>query len=173
MEQKREIQAKEFIQDLRSGSSREDLMKKYKLSSVGFQSVLRKLVKARLLSKDEVRGRGWSYKAASSEDELRKYSRTEVKFPLVVCPADNPQQKGFVRDISPHGLSVEGVNASVGESTKLRVRSNELADSGTFEFQVKCKWIEENESDDEKIAGFEITSISTGAFKELEKIRER
>ncbi|MBI5249658.1 MAG: PilZ domain-containing protein [Desulfomonile tiedjei] len=171
MTEKREISAKSFVRDVRSGMSSSDLMRKYKLSQTGFRSVLRKLIKAKLVSTAEINSRTWLAKDIGIVSGLRRFPRTEVKFPLVCCPADQPAEKGFVRDISAKGLSVEGIKALPGEAKNFRIRSSELVDSSTFEIEVKCRWTKaNNDAEEEDVAGFEITSISTGAFDELEKI---
>lgn len=171
MEEKREISAKSFVRDVRSGMPPSDLMKKYKISQKGFRSVLRKLIKARLISSAEINSRTWMSGDIKAVSGLRRFPRTEIKFPLLCSPVDEPAEKGFVRDISPKGLSVEGINASIGEAKSFRIRSSELAESSTFEFQVECRWtMPDREEEGDSLAGFEITSISTGAFGELEKI---
>ncbi len=174
MDEKREISARSFVKDVRSGMAVLDLMKRYKLTQKGLRSVLRKLVRAKVMTKAEINSRAWLTEDIAVVSGLRRFPRTEIKFPLLVCPADEPAKKGFVKDISPKGLAVEGIKASVGESQKLRIRSNELVDSNTFEFQVQCRWTrDDRETEEEDLAGFEITDISTGAFAELEKILRR
>lgn len=171
MTDKREISAKNFVKDVRSGMSPSDLMRKYKLSQKGFRSVLKKLIKAKIMSTAEINSRTWLTQSIKVVGGLRSAPRHEIKFPLLCCPVDEPAEKGFVRDISPKGLSVEGIKASIGENKNIRIRSSELADSSTFEFEVKCRWTKAHkEAEEENLAGFEITSISTGAFEELEKI---
>jgi hypothetical protein len=146
-------------------------LKKYKLTPKGFRSVLKKLVKAKIMSASEINSRTWLTRDRKIIGGLRSTPRTSIKFPLLCSPTNEPGAKGFVRDISPKGLSVEGIKASIGEARNFRIRSNEMADSSTFEFEVKCRWTKAHkEAEEDNLAGFEITSISTGAFQELEKI---
>jgi hypothetical protein len=171
MTEKREISAKTFVKDVRSGLSASDLMKKYKLSPKGFRSVLKKLIKAKIMSAAEINSRTWLTRDMKIVGGLRNSPRTSIKFPLLCCPTNEPASKGFVRDISPKGLSVEGIKASIGEAKNFQIRSSEMADSSTFEFEVKCRWTKAHKTaEEDSLAGFEITSISTGAFQELEKI---
>ena len=54
--QKRVINAREIIHDVRSGMTDGELMKKYRLSSMGLQSAFSKLLNSRLLTVDEIYG---------------------------------------------------------------------------------------------------------------------
>lgn len=82
--EKRKITAREVLRDVRSGSSDQDLMEKYTLSSQGLQSVFHKLVSAGVITQAEL------------DDRVPITERT-VDLGLYICPAcGNIQGKEFV-----------------------------------------------------------------------------
>lgn len=50
---KREIHAKEIMKDLKLGATDDELMDKYRLTTKGLKSLFTKLLKAKLISKEE------------------------------------------------------------------------------------------------------------------------
>jgi len=80
---KRKITAREVVKDIRAGADDQTLMKKYQLSAQGLQSVFGKLLKAGVVSQDEL------------EDRVPMSERT-VDLGLYICPAcGNIQDKAF------------------------------------------------------------------------------
>jgi hypothetical protein len=61
MATKRTINAKEIVNDIRSGMTDLQLMAKYTLSERGLESVLRKLLEAKIITKAEVDWRPVDY----------------------------------------------------------------------------------------------------------------
>ena len=169
-ESKKEIKALAVVKDLRSGAEPTEIMRKYKLSEKGFRSMLRKLVLAKVLRKTEVERFSEKFPDLFVGD-LRLSSRTGIKFPLVVCAADDPSYKGFVKNISEKGIAIEGFESKIGETKSLKILSSELAECSTIVLEAKCMWIEGQETkDEEPVAGFRITSISKSAMDELKKL---
>jgi len=170
MEFRTKVRARAVVKDLRAGMGPVEIRGKYKLSERSFQSVIRKLVASDLLKKSEVE-RCQKWFPGLFVGDLRQSPRTPVKILLIVCDAHNPSCKGFVRDISRKGISVEGLEANVGDVRRLKILSSDWAGSSTFMLKGKCVWREGNgTSDKEPIAGFEITSISEPAMNELTKL---
>lgn len=56
MSRKRVIEAKDIVNDIRSGMSEAELMEKYSLSSKGLQSAFQKLIKGGIMMAEEVYG---------------------------------------------------------------------------------------------------------------------
>ncbi len=50
---KREIHAKEIMNDIKLGATDDELMEKYRLTAKGLKSLFTKLLKAKLISKDQ------------------------------------------------------------------------------------------------------------------------
>ena len=167
----RVIRAKDFIHDVRAGMSNSDLQRRYKLSTKGLRSVFRKLLDAKILTKNDVLRRFLSTRSLRRTRNSRRFPRKRIQYPLLICDAEKPELKGFVRDISEKGLAVEGISAHRGDLRALMIRSNELSETSTFEFVVECRWARTAaDSGEFPVSGFEITHISTGALDELMKL---
>ncbi|GAH79090.1 unnamed protein product, partial [marine sediment metagenome] len=152
------IRAKDFVEDFHCGMSNSDLLRKYRLSAKGLRSVFRKLLDAKVLSKDDILRRFLSTRGLRRMRSSRRFPRKRIRYPLLVCDAESPEVKGFVRDISEKGIAVEGIEAGRGDLRALMIRSNELSDTSTFEFVVECRWARKNEDSGEfPVSGFEIT----------------
>ncbi len=81
--EKRKLTARDILKDIRSGADDAALMKKYHLSAQGLQSVFSKLVKAAVVTEQEL-------------DERVPVSERTVELGLYVCPAcGNIQGKEF------------------------------------------------------------------------------
>ncbi len=82
--QKRKITAREILQDIRAGKSDKTLMEKFNVSAQGLQSIFDKLVRAGVVTQDEL-------------DERVPMSERTVDLGLFICPAcGNIQGKEFV-----------------------------------------------------------------------------
>ena len=82
--QKRKITAREILQDIRAGKSDKTLMEKFNLSAQGLQSLFDKLVRAGVVTQDEL-------------DDRVPISERTVDLGLFICPAcGNIQGKEFV-----------------------------------------------------------------------------
>jgi hypothetical protein len=174
MTEKREIRASIIVKDIRSGMAPGDVMKKHRLTVKGLNSVMRKLVAANVVTTEELGTLSPAYGRMTSDGDLRQFERKTVRFPLVIRESDNPQNVGFVRNLSDKGISVEGIEGEIGKEKGYNIRSSELAGNSTIEMKAKCIWLETNPSeDDEIIAGLEITEISNEACEELKKIYEK
>ena len=167
----REVRAKDIAGDIRSGMASTELMKKYRLSEAGLRSALRKLLNAKIIGRDDVIRIYVGDREVETSRDKRKSARSQTRVPLIACDAEFPELKGFVRDFSEKGISVEGIEAIAGDLRALRVYSNELLETSTFEFVVECRWARSDpQAEGAPVAGFEIINISTGAFEELKKL---
>src|SRR5271157_1502517 len=116
MSPKREINAKDFVNDLRSGMSDSELRGKYNLSAQGLQSAFKKLLEVKAVRTSEVFGR------VSLEDDTvaiattRLLPRDELEFPVPIylCEGTLPVVRGVIKDITEKGLKVSGIESKVG-----------------------------------------------------------
>jgi hypothetical protein len=102
MPAKREIKAREIVQDIRSGLTDSDLMEKYNLTDRLLQKVFNRLVDAKVISWSEIQERVRPYEDSEHLQTVtvRILPREKVDFPLPVYEADHPEIRGFVKDIT-------------------------------------------------------------------------
>ena len=171
IQRKRKIKAAKIIQDIRSGMTVSQLMEQYGISSRGLRIVLRKLLSGKAITKQEMGGDTALYRDTLGVKGIRRWLRQATIFPVRVFDAGDPSAKGTIRDISENGVCLEGIEATVGEVKNFIVRSGAFGEGHTAVFQAKCRWINKDEAFGRKrVAGFEITSISSLDAQELRKL---
>ena len=70
---KRQVKAKEILEDLRAGFTDDQLMEKYRLSPTGLKSLFDKMVEAKVMSEDEYAWRpvGWDDTVSIDLSEIK------------------------------------------------------------------------------------------------------
>ncbi len=167
---KRQIRAKDIINDIHAGKTDQELAEKYGISLSALEMVLEKLAAAGAISQEEIKGRASMIEDPQSCDPLRSMSRNYIFFTIPIYDADDLNVEGSVIDISEHGLQIEGVETTVGDKRCLLIRVDEFADVFPFVFDATCKWVQTSCGKGPLLAGFEIDSISEGGSKELRKL---
>lgn len=166
----RKLSAKEFSRDVRAGLSDEQLMDKYKLTSLGMRKALTKLLDAEVLEPDEITGRLPLFQSSVAIEGVRLHSRNFLLFPVPVFEAQNILAEGVILDITEQGLKTLGIPAHVGETKTLAIRADEFHDIYPFVFDAVCQWTETGRGDEGPTAGFEITDITQTGRRELDKL---
>jgi hypothetical protein len=171
MSPKREIKARDFVADLRSGLSDRDLMEKYELTVKDLEVVFRKLIQAKAIGPSERKGT-----SAQPDDtpypempsDFRISVREQLDFPLPVYEKDFPETRGLVRDVSATGVGTKGIEVEVGDVKILIIPAHELFHVNPVEVEAKCCWSKEEGIHGDCIAGFEIVNVLEGSLEDLQ-----
>jgi hypothetical protein len=164
---KREIIAKDFVNDLRSGMNDSELRGKYNLSAQGLQSAFKKLLEVKAVRTSEVFGR------VSLEDDTVAIATTrllprdelEFPFPIYLCEGTRPTVKGVIKDITEKGLKLSGIEAKLDEVKTFAIPSDKFSQVDPFAFRAICRWV-----DEDGCTGFQIVQISERGTGELQKL---
>lgn len=148
------------------------LMQKYKLSSLGLQSVFRKLVEKSVISSDDLVRRSPLYDDSVTIENMREFLRSYPALSAHAQELHNPDSQGMVRNISRNGMATTGLPAQVGEMKTFVVRGDVFPEVEPFVFEAKCRWVETEEPSGEILAGFEITDITDENFEKLNNFIE-
>lgn len=167
---RRQINAREFIEDLRSGFSDEQLRKKYVLSPRGLESAYRKLIDAGLIDPTEILTAEFTSKLPTSLVNLRLTSRDRLDFALPVFDESRPENMGTVRDIAEQGIGVLGLDTDTGELKRLIIPADEIFPVKSFAFSAKCRWVERDRNMEECASGFEIVEIPDEDAAQLRRL---
>ena len=159
MPPKRSISAKDIVNDIRGGLADTELMEKYHLSSRGLQSLFRKFVEGKFVSRAELDVRTSLDQDTAEVTGVRRYRRRYPVLPATVHEPGNPETKGMLRDITERGVGITGIEASVDEIRTFVIRAGSLSGFEPFQLQAICRWAKKGD-DGKHTAGFEITSIS-------------
>jgi PilZ domain len=169
MQRKKRIEARRFINDIRSGYSDSKLMDKYRLSSSELMRLYRKLILEVTVGYG-LRNSRLSSREGAGSYHLRKFPRCYLAVCLRVFDPESLKVQGRVRDISEKGLQLVGVTSQVGEVRDFLIRAEEFSEVRPFEFRATCRWGSNDVIPGEYTAGFEITDISEGCLYELRKL---
>lgn len=167
MAEKRIINAKQLMEDIRSGMPATDLMEKWGFSAVTLRKAFRKLIDFNVVSKSELSALT-NLHDDSNEKSIRQTTRKQVPLNLKIFENDNPFNPGMVKDISEKGICVEGIDATVADEKCFIIRAGGFSDPITVVFDAKCRWV--NNENRKPLAGFEITSISVLDSKQLQTL---
>ena len=162
------INAVQIVKDVSSGFTGSQLMKKYRLSPAGLQTVLRKLVDSRLLGIADLGVELYLRLEANMPGDIRERERLRLDFEVQVCDIGKPDDTGVVRDITEEGLGTKGIDAAVDEVKTLMILGDVLDQVPPFVFKAQCRWIKTGEANDDMVAGFQIVKILD---RDLERLR--
>ncbi|MGO9565974.1 MAG: PilZ domain-containing protein [Desulfomonilaceae bacterium] len=167
MSSKREIKAKDFVNDLRSGMSDSEIRCKYNLSAKGLQSAFRKLLEVKAVRTSEVFGRVSVEADTVAIASTRLLPRDELEFPVPIylCEGTRPTVKGVIKDITEKGLKISGIDAKVNEVKTFAIPSDKFSQVEPFAFRAKCRWV-----DGDGCSGFQVIQISQRGSGELQKL---
>jgi hypothetical protein len=169
MMERRQLNGRKVINDLRSGASDWDLRVKYKLSCNSLQTVFEKLVAYGAISHSELCNRSPVYKETTERKWSRKDRRVDLNIPVPVPIYDmETLSAGLLRDVSEIGLRVAGIESSVGQVKTFQIPVNVFMQTDPVFMVAECKWVELRGKNKELfVAGFEIIDLSDKDRKAL------
>lgn len=167
---KRRISAGNVMRDIRSGLHASELMRKYRVSAVGFRRILRKLIEAKVMSQTELDSHDGLYAVGLAARSLRTTKRSRVLHPLEIFDARDPVWSGRITNVCENGLRMEGIRTSLGARTTFMIRPRAMCFSPIV-FEGTCRWVTPpKDAGDRWVSGIEITHISeldSVMFREL------
>ena len=166
---KRQINAKEMVDDLRSGNTDSELMEKYELSPKALQAICRKLVARQAISQSELYERSPLFRERADQISARKCPRAGLSIHIPIYDLQ-ASATGLLRDISETGLRVAGIESSVGQIKTFQIPIDTFMQADPLLVVTKCKWVKtQGKNRRYPVAGFEIMDLSE---KDRKSIRE-
>jgi hypothetical protein len=101
--------------------------------------------------------------------ERRTITRFVPLYNIPIYDANNPNTCGTINDISSSGVQVAGVAARVHEIRTFIIKDEPFFINATLAFTAQCRWTG-GPSNNNPVAGFEITEISLSHSKELSNL---
>jgi hypothetical protein len=171
MQDKRKIEAKSLVNDIRAGLNNRELMEKYGLSSKGLLSAFNKLVASRVMTEEEVAGRIPSFDDTVDIDHAREIPRCYPALGIPIYDQENTEVEYHVLDLTEKGVQVVGMEVEVGTAKALSIRVGDIDRSiPSCSFQAECRWVKADHKNRHTVAGFEITNISGNDAETLTRI---
>jgi hypothetical protein len=160
MANKRQINGKDILNDLRSGMAAWELQVKYKLSAKPLQSIFKKLVERNAISHEKLYEMSSFYKDRVDRIRGRAHPRADLAVYVPVYDIGSGAL-GVLRDISETGLRVAGIESSVGQASTFQIPLDMFMQAEPLLIVAECKWIEiKGRRKEYFVAGFEITDLS-------------
>jgi hypothetical protein len=169
----RQINAKDFVHDFRSGMTDRQLAEKYRLSPDKLEKVYNKLLEAKAISAAELAGRCVGRPSSpypQIKSNFRVAVREKLDFPLAIYEKDAPDSRGFVLDVSVRGVGVTGIEAVEGETKILIIPAHEIFHINSIEMEAICRWATAGSMSQEPRGGFEILNLIQGDMEELQML---
>ncbi|MEW6532075.1 MAG: PilZ domain-containing protein [Thermodesulfobacteriota bacterium] len=167
----RTIKANDVIRDIKSRLSATELMRRYKLSPRQVEAILKELEKKATRPAD-LYPRSWSTKHRLCGDRTRTRARHEVHMRLPVLDLNFPAIEGLVKDISPRGVKVLGIEVQLGQERCLLIRPDETLGIKPILFDARCRWVSRKGQGQLWEAGFQIEDISEENLRHFEMLIE-
>jgi hypothetical protein len=168
MTEKRVVNAKQLMRDIRDGMPASAIMSKYQISPHSLRKAFRKLIDFEIASKAELGALANLHATTADGKSMRRIPRKPINFPLQIFQNDDPFHPGLVKDVSRKGVCIEGMDFGVTDEKSFIIRTGSLSEHITVIFDAKCRWV--HKEGRKTRAGFEITSISVLDSEMLSKL---
>lgn len=166
----RKIPINALVRDIKDGVTDSEIMEKYKLSSEGLKSALRKLLDADAISPFLLTEWSQLFGDSTAMADIRLFKRCALDFYLPVYDAKDRRGKGRVINVSDSGIALSGIPATVDEYKMLAIpiKSNRLV------LWTKCRWFKKQDPTGADVGGFEVLKVLKGNWEDFfQKIRAR
>ncbi len=166
---KKRISVKAVLDDIRAGTTDDELMAKYDLPPRGLHRLFDKLVDSKAVTHSQLYRMSEHYRERIDRIRKRHCPRAELSVSLPVYNLGS-SSFGVVRDISETGLRIAGISSRVGEIKTFQLPIDALMHTSPLLFVAQCRWVEEK-GDKEKydVAGFQLIDLSETDRQALKK----
>jgi hypothetical protein len=166
---KRRINAKSMLKDIGSGLNEIDLMAKHNLSPDGLLRLFRELVKAKIVTHQDLYKRFAWYQEKADQIKQRRARRASLSLRLPIYDI-LLRRFGILRDISVTGLRVAGIEYRVGAVTTFHLPTDHFMNLDSLLVIAECRWVSEKKQKNRRLmAGFELMDLSPADLRVLQR----
>ncbi len=160
MAEKRKINGRLILDDLRAGMTDRELRIKYRLSTNGLCTIFDKLVARQAISHSELSEISPAYTTTICHNDKRGCPRVDLALYVPVYDLGG-LVTGALKDLSENGLRIAGIEARTGQAKTFQIPINTFMNADPVLVVAECRWVETTGTDNENnVAGFEIIDIS-------------
>lgn len=163
------IKARDILADIRSRVSDEELMDKFQISKQGLHNAFEQLLRAGLITKEELRNRSGSTAPSTEHEITRAMPRHYLVVRVEILEKDNPANKGIIKDINEIGVGIVGMRASLGEVVHLAIPPSDFTLEEEISFDAQCRWTKLSDSG-AYVSGHQIVAIDDENLQLLRRL---
>lgn len=167
---RRKIDIEEISRDVRSGLGDVPIMEKYHLDPGEYRWLLEKLKELAAIDSVDFHNRMLARRSQEDKVQKRAIPRNYLLYNIPVYDMTDLSIYGVVTDLTKEGLQIVGIKVETDENRTLLIRTDLFPQTISFGFEAVCRWTRMDRVSGEPSAGFEITTISRAALRELTKI---
>ncbi len=161
---------KQMVQDIHSGLTGSDLMKKYGMSVEELRGILKTISVIKSTTAADLYGRSRLEEDSEALNIIRMLPRTQVFVELPVNVQEQDPRTGTVGDISESGVMIKGIDTEVDETKSFVIQADDIFRLEPFLFDAKCRWVRKEGPERGSVGGFEITYISPEDLEKLKRL---
>jgi uncharacterized protein (DUF433 family) len=163
----RQMEPGNMAEDVRSGTSDSELMKKYGLSSEGLRRAFETLLEAKVITPDDLYGSSPPLPDTVFVENQREVPRCHFAVDVIIYEVRHPEFKGLLSNVAEKGIAVTGIEAEVGDRKTFIVPAVDFVQIDPIRFDAECKWAGKDSITGEWNSGFEIINISQKCLGDL------
>jgi hypothetical protein len=159
MGDKRQINGRDILNDLRSRMTAWELQVKNKLSAKSLQAIFKMLVERQAISHSELYEMSSFYRDRVDHIRGRAHPRADLAVYVPIYDIGSGAT-GVLRDISETGLRAAGIASSVGQATTFQIPIDRFMQAEPLLIIAECKRVEiKGRHKKYPVAGFEIIDL--------------
>lgn len=163
------IKGRDLLLDIRSGMTDAQLMDKYEMSFQALHDAFEQLLQAKVISQRELRSRFAAVGGTTPSDASRRLPRHYLVCQIPIYDAKDPAKRGMVRDLTPGGLGIVGVEAKLDEVRTFLISPGGMISVGNIALDAKCRWVRKDDRG-HYLAGFQVTEITREDSENLRRL---
>jgi uncharacterized protein (DUF433 family) len=165
-----QIDARDIVEDIRSGMPDSELMKKYDLSSEGLRFALQTLTDTQVITVEELYATSPSGHDTVFVENMRQLPRHHLAMAVDIYERKHPEVKGMLSNVTEKGIAITGMAARIGETKTFEIPAGDFIEADPILLEARCQWAEKDKDSGEWLAGFEITRIPKKCLDDLRRL---
>lgn len=165
-----QLDARDIGEDVRSGMTDSELMKKYDLSSEELHFVLQTLTDSQIVTVEELYPTSRSDHDTILDASMRELPGHYLAIAVDIYESKHPEIKGTLSQVTEKGIAITGITARIGETKSFVIPAGDFIEADPVLLEARCQWAEEQRETGEWLAGFDITRISKKSLNDLRRL---
>jgi hypothetical protein len=164
------LDSRNMADDLRTGMSDSEMMKKYALSSGGLQRAFQRMMDANIITVEDLHGPSQSPYDSVFVEDVREVPRYHLAVEVVIYELKNPGIRGSLLNLGEKGIAIRSIQARIGEAKTFIIPAVKFVQIDPVRFDAECKWAREDPIIGEWHTGFAIMHISSKCWDDFETL---